>query len=76
MFGVHVRNIKGYFQHFKEPFPDNRDVSFVRAIRTYKEVGYDEMVMPDVCLKLRVTGRPPGTRVPLRYIQRAPNSKS
>ncbi len=28
-------------------FPDNGDVDFIRAIRAYKEVGYDGMLMPD-----------------------------
>jgi len=32
--------------NFQEAFPDNEDIDFVRAIRTYKEVGYDGMLMP------------------------------
>ncbi len=47
IFNVHFRNIKGGFLNFQETFPDNGDVNFIRAIRTYREVGYDGMLMPD-----------------------------
>ena len=47
IFNVHFRNIKGGFLNFQETFPDNGDVDFLRAIRTYKEVGYEGMLMPD-----------------------------
>lgn len=47
IFNVHFRNIKGGFLNFQETLPDNGDVNFIRAIRTYKEVGYDGMLMPD-----------------------------
>lgn len=47
IFNVHFRNIRGGFLNFQETFPDNGDVNFIRAIRTYKEVGYDGMLMPD-----------------------------
>lgn len=47
IFNVHFRNIKGGFLNFQETFPDNGDVDFIRAIRTYKEIGYDGMLMPD-----------------------------
>ena len=47
IFNVHFRNIKGGFLDFQETFPDNGDVDFIRAIRTYKEVGYDGLLMPD-----------------------------
>lgn len=47
IFNVHFRNIKGGFLNFQETFPDNGDVNFIRAIRTYKEIGYDGMLMPD-----------------------------
>jgi len=47
IFNVHFRNIKGDFLNFRETFPDDGDVNFIRAIRTYKEVGYDGMLMPD-----------------------------
>jgi mannonate dehydratase len=47
IFNVHFRNIKGGFSNFQETFPDNGDVDFIKAIRLYKEVGYDGMLMPD-----------------------------
>jgi len=47
IFNVHFRNIKGGFLNFTETFPDNGDVDMLKALRTYKEVGYDGMIMPD-----------------------------
>ncbi len=47
IFNVHFRNIKGKFLDFQETFPDDGDVNFLRCIRTYKEVGFDGMMMPD-----------------------------
>lgn len=47
LFNVHFRNIRGGFLNFKETFPDNGSVNMVKAMRVYKEVGYDGMVMPD-----------------------------
>jgi len=47
IFNVHFRNIKGGFLNFQEVFPDNGDVDFIKAMRVYKEVGYDGMMMPD-----------------------------
>jgi mannonate dehydratase len=47
IFNVHFRNIKGGFLNFQETFPDNGDIDFLRAIRAYKEVDYDGMLMPD-----------------------------
>ena len=47
IFNVHFRNIRGGFLDFQETLPDNGDVNFIRAIRTYKEVGYNGMLMPD-----------------------------
>jgi len=47
IFNVHFRNIEGKFLNFRETFPDNGDVDMFRAARTYKEVGYDGMLMPD-----------------------------
>jgi mannonate dehydratase len=44
---VHFRNIRGVFLNFQETFPDDGDVNFLAAIRTYKEAGYDGMLMPD-----------------------------
>ena len=47
IFNVHFRNIKGGFLDFRETFPDEGDVDMLRALRVYKEVGYDGMIMPD-----------------------------
>jgi mannonate dehydratase len=47
IFNVHFRNISGKFLNFRETFPDNGDVNMLRAAQTYKEVGYDGMLMPD-----------------------------
>jgi len=47
IFNVHFRNIKGGFLNFQETFPDNGDVNFIRAVRAYKAVNYDGMLMPD-----------------------------
>jgi mannonate dehydratase len=47
IFNVHFRNIRGKFLNFQETFPDDGDVDMLRAIRIYKEVGYDGMLMPD-----------------------------
>jgi mannonate dehydratase len=47
VFNVHFRNIKGGFLNFQETFPDDGDVDMIRALRVYKEVGYQGMIMPD-----------------------------
>jgi mannonate dehydratase len=47
IFNVHFRNIKGGFLNFQETFPDDGDVDMIRAMRVYKEVGYNGMIMPD-----------------------------
>jgi len=47
IFNVHFRNIKGHFLDFQETFPDDGDVNMVEALKTYHEVGYDGMIMPD-----------------------------
>lgn len=47
IFNVHFRNIRGHFLRFQETFPDNGSVNMLRAMRAYKEVGYEYMVMPD-----------------------------
>lgn len=47
IFNVHFRNIRGHRDAFEEVFPDEGDVDLVRALQTYREVGYDGMIMPD-----------------------------
>lgn len=47
IFNVHFRNIRGGFLNFQETFIDDGDVDMLQAMRIYKEVGYDGMIMPD-----------------------------
>jgi mannonate dehydratase len=47
IFNVHFRNIHGKFGDFQETFPDVGSVNMIDAIRTYQEVGYPYMLMPD-----------------------------
>ena len=47
IFWVHFRNIRGGFLKFDEVFPDEGDVDMVKAMRIYKEVGYDGVFVPD-----------------------------
>ena len=47
IFNVHFRNIRGGYLNFQETYPDDGDVDMLQAVRVYKEVGYDGMLMPD-----------------------------
>jgi mannonate dehydratase len=47
IFNVHFRNIKGRFLNFQETYIDDGDVDMLQAMRVYKEVGYEGMIMPD-----------------------------
>ncbi|MCX7281023.1 MAG: mannonate dehydratase [Alphaproteobacteria bacterium] len=47
IFNVHFRNIRGKRDDFVETFPDEGDVDFVKAVKVYREVGYDGLLMPD-----------------------------
>jgi mannonate dehydratase len=47
IFWVHFRNIRGGLGKFDEVFPDEGDVDMWRALRTYKEVGYQGVLVPD-----------------------------
>jgi mannonate dehydratase len=47
IFWVHFRNIRGSFLKFEETFPDEGDIDMLRAMHTYKEVGYDGVFAPD-----------------------------
>jgi mannonate dehydratase len=47
IFNVHFRNIHGGFLDFQETFPDAGDVDMLAALRTYKEIAYEGMLMPD-----------------------------
>jgi mannonate dehydratase len=57
IFNVHFRNIRGGRNKFTETFPDEGDVNMLKAAMTYKEVGYDGMLMPDH-VPVVPTGRP------------------
>ena len=48
IFNVHFRNIRGHRDDFvAEMFPDEGDVDFVKALKVYREVGYEDLLMPD-----------------------------
>jgi mannonate dehydratase len=47
IFNVHFRNIRGKRNDFQETFPDEGDIDFVKAMATYRDVGYEYMMMPD-----------------------------
>ena len=47
IFNVHFRNIAGGFLDFRETFIDDGDVDMLKAMRVYRDVGYDGMMMPD-----------------------------
>jgi mannonate dehydratase len=47
IFNVHFRNIRGGQMKFHETLPDDGDVDMPQALRTYREIGYAGMVMPD-----------------------------
>jgi mannonate dehydratase len=47
IFNVHFRNIRGHRDDFEERFPDDGDIDFVAALKVYREVGYEYMLMPD-----------------------------
>lgn len=47
IFSVHFRNIAGGFLNFRETFIDAGDVDMLKAMRVYREIGFDGMMMPD-----------------------------
>ncbi len=48
IFNVHFRNIRGHRDDFvAEMFPDEGDVDFVKMLKVYREVGYEDLLMPD-----------------------------
>jgi mannonate dehydratase len=48
IFNVHFRNIKGGLGNFVEVFPDEGDINMIRALKVYKDVGYEYMIMPGI----------------------------
>jgi mannonate dehydratase len=47
LFNVHFRNIRGGKLSFMETFPEEGDMDMWRSLKTYAEVGYQYMMMPD-----------------------------
>jgi len=47
IFWVHFRNIRGGLGCFDEVFPDEGDIDMRRALRTYRDCGYDGVIVPD-----------------------------
>ena len=47
IFYVHFRNVRGKFPKFDEVFIDEGDVDMFEAMRAYKEVGFDGVIIPD-----------------------------
>jgi mannonate dehydratase len=47
IFNVHFRNIRGGLLKFQETLPDDGDVNMLHALRAYREIGYQGMIMPD-----------------------------
>ena len=47
IFGVEFRNIRGGFLDFQETFPDDGDINMLQALRTYRDAGFDGMILPD-----------------------------
>ena len=47
IFNVHFRNIRGNRQAFTEVGPDEGDIDFVQAMKTYRDIGYAGNLQPD-----------------------------
>lgn len=47
VFYVHFRNIVGRVPHFREAFMDSGDIDMFKAMRTWKESGFDGPMIPD-----------------------------
>ena len=47
LFNIHFRNIRGGKLNFYETFPDEGDMDMWQSMKTYAEIGYKYMVMPD-----------------------------
>ena len=57
IFNVHFRNIRGGRNNFvAEMFPDEGDVDFVKMLKVYREVGYEDLLMPDHAPKVEGPG--------------------
>jgi mannonate dehydratase len=69
IFSVHFRNIEGGFLNFRETFIDNGSVDMLKAMRVYKEVGYDGMLMPDHVPQVDGVDRDQGFAFAFGYIK-------
>jgi mannonate dehydratase len=69
IFSVHFRNIEGGFLNFRETFIDNGSVDMLKAMRVYKEVGYDGMMMPDHVPRIAGIGNDQGFAFAFGYIK-------
>jgi len=69
IFSVHFRNIEGGFLNFRETFIDNGSVDMLKAMRVYKEVGYDGMMMPDHVPRIDGIGNDQGFAFAFGYIK-------
>jgi len=69
IFSVHFRNIEGGFLNFRETFIDNGSVDMLKAMRVYKEVGYDGMMMPDHVPRVEGVGNDQGFAYAFGYIK-------
>jgi mannonate dehydratase len=47
VFYVHFRNVVGSMPAFREAFIDNGDIDMLKAMKTWKEVGFDGPMIPD-----------------------------
>jgi len=69
IFSVHFRNIEGGLLNFRETFIDNGSVDMLKAMRVYKEVGYDGMMMPDHVPRVDGVGSDQGFAFAFGYIK-------
>jgi mannonate dehydratase len=70
IFSVHFRNIEGGLLNFRETFIDNGSVDMLKAMRVYREVGYDGMMMPDHVPQVEGVDSMTGFRVRVRPSRR------
>jgi mannonate dehydratase len=47
IFYVHFRNVRGVIPKYDEAFIDEGDIDMIKAIKTYEEVGFDGILVPD-----------------------------
>ena len=47
VFYIHYRNIVGSLPKFREAFVDNGDIDMLKAMKLWKDVGFDGPMMPD-----------------------------